>query len=109
MPLMPISAFDRIELVQLASSMVVISATDDARSNTVADQGFADVTKEFVDAQFKGIHQDAWNPLIHGATVAWFRYQLMGDLVAKAEFYPPATCGLCENGAWLRLRHKNSP
>jgi len=52
MPLMPISAFDRIELVQLASSMVVISATDDARSNTVADQGFADVTKEFVDAQF---------------------------------------------------------
>jgi hypothetical protein len=37
------------------------------------------------------------------------RYQLMGDLVAKAQFYPPTTCALCKDTAWMRVRHKNSP
>jgi hypothetical protein len=49
------------------------------------------------------------NPGIHGATLAWFRYQLMGDQIAKAQFYPPASCGLCGDDAWRRIRHRNSP
>ena len=109
MPLMPISSYQRPHIEQHAASMLIVSATDDARSNTVADQVFADITTEFVDAQFVGVHEDAMNPGIQGATVAWFRYQLMGDETAKAQFYPPANCGLCNDNAWMRLRHKNPP
>ncbi len=109
MPLMPISAFDRVHLEQHAASMLIVSATEDARANRVADQALADVTTEFVDAQFVGVHEDAMNPGIHGATVAWFRYQLMGDMSAKAQFYPPGACGLCGDGAWMRVRHNSSP
>jgi hypothetical protein len=109
MPLMPISTFERPHLGQHVASMLVVSATDDARANGVADQALADVTTEFVDAQFVGVHEDAMNPGIHGATVAWLRYQLMGDMAAKAQFYPPATCGLCGDGAWRRVRRNNSP
>ena len=109
MPLMPISAFERPHLAQHTASMLMVSATEDARANRVADQALADVTTEFVDAQFVGVHADAMNPEIRGATVAWFRYQLMGDANAKAQFYPPETCGLCRDGAWMRLRRNNSP
>jgi dienelactone hydrolase len=106
-PLMPIQAFERAHLAQHTGSMLLVSATEDPRANGVADQALADVTTEFVDAQFVGVHEDAMNPGLHGATVAWFRYQLMGDLTAKAQFYPPATCGLCDDDAWRRFRHKN--
>jgi hypothetical protein len=109
MPLMPITAFERPHLAQHTASMLIVSATDDPRANGVADQAFADVTTEFVDAQFVGVHEDAMNPGIQGATVAWFRYQLMGDVNAKAHFYPPETCGLCGDRAWMRLRRNNSP
>ncbi|MEX1257428.1 MAG: hypothetical protein WEG36_07410 [Gemmatimonadota bacterium] len=109
MPLMPIMSYQRPHIEQHAASMLIVSATEDARSNAVADQAFADITTEFVDAQFVGVHEDAMNPGIHGATVAWFRYQLMGDATAKAQFYPPAICGLCSENAWMRVRHKNSP
>ncbi len=108
-PLMPITSFERPQLARHAASMLIVSATEDARANGVADQALADVTTEFVDAQFVGVHEDAMNPGIHGATVAWFRYQLMGDVGAKAQFYPPATCGLCRDSAWMRVRHNNSP
>ena len=107
MPLMPISAFERPHLAQHTASMLIVSATDDGRANRVADQAFADVTTELVDAQFVGVHEDAMNPGIQGATVAWFRYQLMGDVAAKAQFYPLPTCGLCRDDTWMRLRHKN--
>ena len=109
MPLMPISAFERAHLAQHAASMLIVSATDDERANGVADQALADVTTELVDAQFVGVHEDAMNPGLHGATVAWLRYQLMGDLSAKAQFYPAGTCGLCGDSAWARLRYSNSP
>jgi dienelactone hydrolase len=109
MPLMPISSYERPHLAQHAASMLMVSASEDPRANRAADQAFADVTTEFVDAQFVGVHEDAMNPGIHGATVAWFRYQLMGDVAAKAQFYPPTTCGLCRDDAWMRLRHKNTP
>jgi len=108
-PMMPISAFDRPHLAQHAGSMLIISATEDDRANTIADQALADVTTEFVDAQFIGVHEDAANPGMHGPTVAWFRYQLMGDAAAKAQFYPPGACGLCGDEAWSRLRYENSP
>ncbi|HET6284108.1 MAG TPA: hypothetical protein VFH73_24335 [Polyangia bacterium] len=109
MPLMPIMSYQRPELARQAGSMLIVSATQDTRSTGVADQAFADVTKEFVDAEFIGVHEDAMSAGIHGATVAWLRYQLMGDLTAKAQFYPPATCALCKDTAWMRLRQKNSP
>jgi dienelactone hydrolase len=109
MPLMPISSFERAHLAQHAASMLIVSATEDERANRVADQALADVTTELVDAQFVGVHADAMHPGIHGATVAWLRYQLMGDLDAKAMFYPAGTCGLCGDSAWARLRHSNSP
>jgi hypothetical protein len=89
--------------------MMIVSATDDPRANGVADQALTDVTTEFVDAQFVGVHEDAMHPGIQGATVAWLRYQLMGDQVARAQFYPPATCGLCDASGWERLRYNNSP
>jgi hypothetical protein len=109
MPLMPISRYERSHLAQHVASMLVVSATDDERANRVADEALADVTTELVDAQFVGVHEDAMNPGIHGGTVAWLRYQLMGDLNAKAQFYPAGTCGLCRDGAWARLRHRNAP
>jgi hypothetical protein len=108
-PLMPISTFQRPHLSQHVGSMLIVSATQDDRANTVADQALADVTTEFVDAQFIGVHEDAMHPGMHGATVAWFRYQLMGDETAKSQFYPPTTCGLCRDSAWMRVRHSNSP
>jgi hypothetical protein len=109
LPLMPISRYERSHLAQHVASMLVVSATDDERANRVADEALADVTTELVDAQFVGVHEDAMNPGIHGGTVAWLRYQLMGDLNAKAQFYPAGTCGLCRDSAWARLRHSNSP
>lgn len=107
--MMPISAFERSHLARHAGSMLIVSATDDDRANAVADQALADVATELVDAQFVGVHADAMHPGMHGPTVAWFRYQLMGDASAKARFYPPITCGLCGDEAWRRVRHKNSP
>jgi hypothetical protein len=107
MPLMPISAFERPHLAQHTASMLIVSATEDPRANRVADQALADVTTEFVDAQFVGVHADAMNPGIQGATVAWLRYQLMGDAKAKAQFYPQQTCGLCSDDAWMGLRRNN--
>jgi dienelactone hydrolase len=107
--MMPISAFERPHLAQHQASMLLVSATDDDRANTVADQALADVTTEIVDAQFIGVHADAMHPGMHGPTAAWFRYQLMGDATARAQFYPPMTCGLCGDEAWERLRYANSP
>jgi hypothetical protein len=109
MPLMPISSFERPHLAQHVASMLIVSATDDERANRVADEALTDVTTELVDAQFVGVHADAMHPGIHGATVAWLRYQLMGDQDAKAQFYPAGTCGLCRDSAWARLRHSNAP
>jgi dienelactone hydrolase len=109
MPLMPISSFERSHLAQHTASMLVVSATEDERANRVADQALTDVTTELVDAQFVGVHEDAMNPGLQGATVAWLRYQLMGDLSAKAQFYPAGTCGLCDDSAWARLRRGNAP
>ena len=109
MPLMPISAFEPAHLTQHAASMLMVSATDDERANRVADQALAEVGTELVDAQFVGVHEDAMNPGIHGATVAWLRYQLMGDQQARAQFYPAGTCGLCDASGWERLRYANAP
>jgi hypothetical protein len=107
--LMPISSFEDPHLAQHAAPMLLVSATEDPRANGVAEQALADVRTELVDAQFVGVHEDAMHPGMHGPTVAWFRYQLMGDVAAKAQFYPAATCGLCGDEAWMRLRYANTP
>ena len=107
--MMPISAFERPHLGQHTASMLLISATDDDRANAVAEQALADVTTEFVDAQFIGVHGDAMHPGMHGPTAAWFRYQLMDDAAARAQFYPAGSCGLCRDEAWERVRHGSSP
>lgn len=109
MPLMPISRFEPAHLEDHSAAMLLVSATEDDRANRVADQALEAVPTEFVDAQFVGVHEDAMNPGIHGATVAWLRYQLMGDEAARAQFYPGGTCGLCGDDAWERLRYSNSP
>jgi hypothetical protein len=109
MALMPISSFEDSHLVDHTAPMLIVSATEDPRANGVADRAFANLTTELIDAQFVGVHEDAMNPGIHGATVAWLRYQLMGDEAAKAQFYPAETCGLCSDSAFARVRHKNSP
>lgn len=107
--LMPISSFEDPHLAQHAAPMLLVSATEDPRANGVAEQAIAEVTTEFVDAQFVGVHEDAMHPGMHGPTVAWFRYQLMGDMTAKEQFYPAGTCGLCGDSEWRRIRHNNSP
>jgi len=107
--ILPISAFERPHLAQHRAPMLLISATEDPRANTVAEQALADVTTEYVDAQWVGVHEDASHPGMHGPTVAWFRYQLMGDAAARAQFYPAGSCGLCSADGWRRLQHKNSP
>ena len=109
MPLMPISRFEPAHLGQQPVPMLIVSATEDERANEIADQALSVVTTELVDAQFVGVHADAMNPGIHGATVAWLRYQLMGDERARAEFYPAGTCGLCDDSRWERLRYSNAP
>ena len=39
------------------------------------------------------------------ATTAWFRYWLMDDPEARAEFFgPTATCGLCQDDSWSDVR-----
>jgi hypothetical protein len=107
--MLPISAFERAHLAEHRASMLMISATDDPRANTVAEQALADVTTEYVDAQWVGVHEDAAHPGMHGPTVAWFRYQLMGDAAARAQFYPAGSCGLCSADGWRRVQFKNSP
>ena len=109
MPLMPISRFEPAQLGQQSAPMLIVSATEDERANEIADEALAEVTSELVDAQFVGVHADAMHPGIHGATVAWLRYQLMGDENARAEFYPAGSCGLCDESGWERLRYSNSP
>lgn len=109
MPLMPISRFEPAHLEQQPVPMLIVSATEDERANEIADQALSVVTTELVDAQFVGVHADAMNPGIHGATVAWLRYQLMGDERARVEFYPAGACGLCDDSRWERLRYSNAP
>jgi hypothetical protein len=46
------------------------------------------------------------NPVMHGPTVAWLRYRLMGDQGARSFFYPPATCVLCQDHTWKEVRYR---
>ena len=95
---------ERPHLAQHTASMLLVTATEHERANRVAD-----VTTEFVDAQFVGVQRGRHEPRNPGRDRRLVRYQLMGDANAKAPFYPPETCGLCRDGAWMRLRRNNSP
>jgi hypothetical protein len=113
LPLMPILSFekDRTILARQQVPMLNINATMDDRDPTgaVANQIFADATMSLVQASFIGVHEDAMSAAMHRPTLAWFRFHLMGDQAARALFFPPATCGLCQDAAWKQVRHKNVP
>ncbi|HXI55841.1 MAG TPA: acetylxylan esterase [Polyangia bacterium] len=111
LPLMPILSFesDTSILMKQTAPVLLVSATMDPRSMGVADQTIAVVKTEFVNAEFKGVHEDAMNPAMHGPALAWFRFRLMDDQNARSFFYPAATCGLCKDPTWMMVRYKNSP
>ncbi|HEY2903759.1 MAG TPA: hypothetical protein VGL59_24455 [Polyangia bacterium] len=111
LPLMPLLSFetDTSIIGKQTAPLLLISATMDDRSTMVADQTLAAINTPFVTAAFKGVHEDAMNAAMHAPALAWFRFQLMGDENARSFFYPPATCGLCTDPAWMTVRYKNTP
>ena len=112
-PLMPILSFESDKTItnrQLVP-MLNINASNDDRdpSGNVARQihdGNPGTTAPLVQATYRGIHEDAMKPAMWKPTLAWFRWQLMGDTAARALFYPPGSCGLCQDPAWQGVRHK---
>jgi hypothetical protein len=110
LPLMPLLSFesDKTIVSRQLVPMLNINASKDNRdpSGAVPDQIFAGAQKDLVQASFIGIHEDAMNVAMHRPTLAWFRLQLMGDENARAVFFPPGTCGLCQDAAWTKVRHK---
>jgi len=113
MPLMPLLSFesDKTIVMKQAAPMLNVNATMDNRDPTgaIADQIYAGINSELVQAAFIGIHEDAMGPAMNAPALAWFRLHLMGDDRAKALFYPDKTCGLCQNPAWKQVRYKNTP
>ena len=111
LPLMPIlsTESDTTILAKQTAPLLLISATMDDRSTMVANQTLAAVNSEFVTAAFKGVHADAMNAAMHAPALAWFRFRLMNDQNARTFFYPPSTCGLCKDPAWMAVRYKNTP
>jgi len=106
MPLLRFEADDTV--VTQTVPMLNINATMDDRDPTgrVAAQIFNGAGSELVQAAYVGVHEDAMNPVMHGPTVAWLRYRLMGDERARALFYPPGGCGLCRDRAWKEVRYR---
>ena len=111
LPLMPYLGFEK-DLSIISHQTVAmgnIVATNDTRAPGVADQVYQGINTELVQAAFIGVHTDAMNPAMYGPTLAWLRFQLMGDTQAGKMFYPATTCGLCQDPAWKYVRYKNSP
>jgi hypothetical protein len=113
LPLMPLLSFesDKTIVTRQTAPMLNINATMDDRDpgGAIPNQIFDGARMELVQAAFIGVHEDAMSAAMHGPTLAWFRFRLMGDERARALFYPPATCGLCRDPAWKQVRYKNAP
>jgi hypothetical protein len=112
-PLMPILSFesDRTVTNRQLVPMLNINASMDDRdpSGAVAKaiyDGNPGTTAPLVQASYGGIHEDAMSPAMRKPTLAWFRWQLMGDTAARALFYPADSCGLCTDTAWRGVRHR---
>jgi hypothetical protein len=112
-PLMPLLSFesDKTIVAQKAASMLNINASSDNRdpSGAIPMQIFAGAQSPVVQASFIGIHEDAMNLAMLRPTLAWFRLHLMNDQTARGLFFPPGTCGLCQDPGWRDVRHKNTP
>jgi hypothetical protein len=113
LPLMPLLSFESDATIvgrQLAP-MFNINATMDDRDPTgkIANTIFEGAKGPLVQGAFIGVHEDAMSPAMHGPTLSWFRWKLMGDEQARQRFEPPATCGLCQDPAWKQIRFKNPP
>jgi hypothetical protein len=111
LPLMPLLKFEADPTIvsrQLVP-MFNVNATMDVNDPTgmVANAIYDGAVTELVQAAFIGVHQDAMNVKMQAPTVAWFRWKLMGDVVARAFFYPVSTCSLCEDPDWQSVRYKN--
>jgi Chlorophyllase enzyme len=113
LPLMPLLSFESDQTIvsrQLVPMFNVNASMDEHDpTGAYASAIYAGAVTELVQAAFIGIHEDAMNVEMHGPTVAWFRWKLMGDVQARAMFYPAASCGLCVDPAWKSVRYKNSP
>ena len=111
LPLMPLLSFeaDKTIVAHQLVPMFNINASMDNRDPTgaIANQIYEGAVTELVQAAFIGVHEDAMNAKMHGPTVAWWRWKLMGDLQAKAVFYPASGCGLCKDADWKLVRTKN--
>jgi hypothetical protein len=110
LPLMPLLSFESDATVvnrQLAP-MLNINASSDNRdpSGMVPNRIYQGATKDLVQASFIGVHEDAMNVAMLRPTLAWFRMHLMGDERARGLFYPPGTCGLCQDPAWRQVRYR---
>jgi hypothetical protein len=111
LPLMPYLGFEKDLTIisRQTCAMGNIVATNDTTAPGAADQIYNGVNTELVQPEFIGVHTDAMNPAMHGPTLAWLRFRLIGDQQARALFYPAGTCGLCQNPAWKTVRYKNTP
>jgi hypothetical protein len=113
LPLMPILSFesDKTIVSKQTAPMFNVNATMDTRdpTGTFANQIFDGANEELVQAAFIGIHEDAMSAAMFAPTLAWFRLRLMGDVSARAVFYPVGTCALCLDKAWKQVREKNVP
>jgi hypothetical protein len=111
LPLMPLLSFetDKTIVAHQVVPMFNVNASMDNRDATgmYANQIYDGAITELVQASFNGVHEDAMNAKMHGPTAAWFRFKLMGDMKAKAAFYPMSTCGLCQDADWKLVRYKN--
>jgi hypothetical protein len=110
LPLMPLLSFesDATVVERQQAPMLNINATSDNRdpSGLVANRIYQGATRDLVQAAFVGVHEDAMNVAMFRPALAWFRLHLMGDERARALFFPPATCGLCQDPAWRQVRYK---
>jgi hypothetical protein len=113
LPLMPILSFESDKSVtdrQLVPMLNINASMDDRDpSGAIARQiydGNPGTTAPLVQTAYGGVHEDAMKPAMWRPTLAWFRWQLMGDTAARALFYPAGTCGLCVDSAWKGVRHR---
>jgi hypothetical protein len=111
LPLMPYLGFEKdLSIIgKQTAPMGNIVATMDTTAPGVADQVYQGINTELVQPEFIGVHTDAMSPAMLAPTLAWLRYRLMGDAVAKTWFYPAGSCGLCTNAAYKSVRYKNTP
>jgi hypothetical protein len=112
-PLMPILSYEGDKTVtnrQLVPMLNINASTDDRDPQGMVPKQIYDgnpgTTAPLLQATYGGIHEDAMHADMWKPTLAWFRWQLMGDTTARALFYPAGSCGLCQDGKWTGVRYR---